>query len=153
MNRKKSKIFKKSFQEKTREDEERYHIYCSIATTEPSSDNGDLRGKKMIKEKAFQLASFTIKKKSFGPKSTIFNSKAAEITSGDFNVKAVVLEKDDFTVENVKNVIENKASAILIILDDEDFVPSRKWNLAYEHLSKYPLEMNPFSAEQPSYRR
>lgn len=112
-----------------------------------------LEVRKILKNKAFQLASFTIKKKSFGPKSTLFNSKAADINSSDFNVKAVVIEKNDFTVENVKKVIENKASAILIILDDEDFVPSRKWNLAYEHLSKYSQKSTLYSADQPPHFR
>lgn len=81
------------------------------------------------------MAAYTIKKKNFGPKSTVFNSKASNINSDDFNVKAVILEEKDFTVDNVKKIIEEKASALLLIYTNENFTPGRKWNLAYEYLS------------------
>jgi hypothetical protein len=73
-------------------------------------------------------------KTNFGPSTTQINSKLAHLNSLKQTVKTVVLSKEEFTVENLKTVLKNKISGIISIVGNDNFVPSKEWDIAYQYL-------------------
>jgi hypothetical protein len=72
--------------------------------------------------------------KKIGIHKTLFNAHATHGNSKNMNVKIAVLEQKEFNPAMIQKVIKLKSAGLLIILDNEDFVPSAQWNEAYEFL-------------------